>query len=939
MSNPRLLFIAIILAGGWFAVPASAGIDREQSQEYFEDAVDFFRDESYSKAVIQLRNALQQDPDNLPARIMLGEVLLREDQPLAAIKELEKAQSMGGDENLILVPLAQAYRSIGKFEQVITGFNPDGKEPEVRAELLMMQADSYVQLDRAKLAEDAYLTASTLMPIDPRPLLGLARLKLSKGKAEAGYKLLEQAAGLAPDSFEVWAFKGVLHRDFRQFDAAIQAFSKALELRPASVKTLTARAAMWLDMGQIEKAREDIELATGLGADTLETIYLRTLILFRDGKMDEAREALRASADEIRDIREDVRSLLPETKLMLGVVAYFEQNYDESIAHLAGFRSRYPNHAGAKRYLASAFLALKEYDEVIKVYRPTTKSRVPNDPMALSIIAEAYRASGNHKQAEKYYETALKLSPNAAGIGIKLAMSRLEAGASDSAIKELEALGQRFPQFAEVQAQLARAYVKTGAIEKALTTVKQLGLEHPESPHVQNIVGTVYLSAGDLDAARDHIELAASMDPELLLPKLNLARLARVQGNVASAEVQYRTVLEQFPHNSKAGLELAELLLVGGQPLEARERIRKVLEIEPTSFKAHEMRVRSLFQGAAEPDKIEATVLETLGKFPEEPRAELVAARAFRALGNVEDARVHLRRAVEEAQFDADVLFSAANQQFGIGDYTGALWSLTKAQQASPDRADVTVLRAAVFVELKEFEKAEEVINLALEKHGEKASILTVNGDLMIAQKRGADAVENYRKAWEIAPNGRTMSTLFRALTVNREIAAASKHMDAWLSDNPQDVSARHLYGQMLVSQKEWARAAKVYESLQADDIEDIVMLNNLAVSYQHLGDQRALLIAEAAYKMAPENSNVIDTYGWILTETGQSQEGLALLREAYARASTEPSIRYHMGLALARLGRTREAAEEVEAALASGVEFPAKAAARELLSEIKRQN
>ena len=56
-------------------------------------------------------------------------------------------------------------------------------------------------------------------------------------------------------------------------------------------------------------------------------------------------------------------------------------------------------------------------------------------------------------------------------------------------------------------------------------------------------------------------------------------------------------------------------------------------------------------------------------------------------------------------------------------------------------------------------------------------------------------------------------------------------------------------------------------------------------------------------------------------------------------RASTTPSIRYHVGLALARLGRTREAQEEVEAALAAGVGFPGREEAEALLSEIKQQN
>lgn len=149
-----------------------------------------------------------------------------------------------------------------------------------------------------------------------------------------------------------------------------------------------------------------------------------------------------------------------------------------------------------------------------------------------------------------------------------------------------------------------------------------------------------------------------------------------------------------------------------------------------------------------------------------------------------------------------------------------------------------------------------------------------MQGDLATARGDGERAVEVYQRAYEIAPSYRTMSTLFRALTVTRDYDGASEIMDAWLAGQSRDVAARHLYAQMLVAQREWERARVIYESLQSDGVEDIVMMNNLAVIYQHLGDKQALPIAEAAYAKAPKDSNVIDTYGWILTEERKNGRG-----------------------------------------------------------------
>ena len=929
----RSIFLTLVLL--FVSVDQLPAANREQSQKFYESALEYFRAEQFSEATIELRNALQKDPNNLPARIMLGCLLLYEDQPRAAIKELEKAHAMGGDENLILIPLARAYMEIAEPEHVITGFVAEGHRPEVDGELLLMQAESYLHLGNKKNAEELFLTAGTLLPVDPRPILGRARIQLVKGKRDKAYKLVEQAVRLAPESYDVWMYKAILHRDHRQFKLAIPAFEKALELYPTSGKALTARAAMWMDVGEVDKAKADLENVGNLNVDTLEAIYLRTLIMFREGRGEEARESLRASADEIRAIKDDYRDKLPNTRLMLGVVAFFEQNYDEAVAHLNAFLNSAPKHPGAKRYLAGAYLALAEYEEVIKLYKPTLRSQPPRDPMALSFLAEAYRATGEYESSEEYLEAALKLAPNVAGIGVRLAMSRLGAGKAEDAVQELERLAARFPDLLDAWVQLARVHVKTGNLSRATEIVESMLERFNGNPLIHNVAGATYLASGDIGNARLQIRLAAELDEDLLLPKINLARLARYEGRDASAIALYRAALERFPHSTVANIELSELLVQIGEHGEAMERVSQVIEREPLSFKAHELKLKMII-GSNDSLRASTALFELVKAFPEDPEAELVAGKAYRAMGSRADAKVHLRRAVEKAHFDSDILFAAANQQYGIGDRTGALWTLTKAEQASPEHLGVGVLKAAVLTELNDFQKANELIEELRTKHGEKSEINTVYGDWYMAQGQATKAVERYRGAFESAPNVRTVKTLFRGLVAANEIDSATALIERWMTDNPRDLGARHLYAQMLVKEKRWQKAAEIYEALQASGVEDIILLNNLAVSYQHLGDPRALPTAEAAYNIAPEEASVADSYGWILTEHGRLEEGLALLRDAYARTSTSPAIRYHIGLALERMGRNAEAQEEVEAALAATESFSSRDDAASLLDRLR---
>jgi Flp pilus assembly protein TadD len=88
-----------------------------------------------------------------------------------------------------------------------------------------------------------------------------------------------------------------------------------------------------------------------------------------------------------------------------------------------------------------------------------------------------------------------------------------------------------------------------------------------------------------------------------------------------------------------------------------------------------------------------------------------------------------------------------------------------------------------------------------------------------------------------------------------------------------------------------------------------------------------ALSLAEQARRIRP-TVDVIDTLGFVQLKRGDAAVAVSLFEEALALRPKDPTIRYHLGLALAQAGNRERAAATLQEALDSGP-FPEAEAAR----------
>jgi Tfp pilus assembly protein PilF len=204
-------------------------------------------------------------------------------------------------------------------------------------------------------------------------------------------------------------------------------------------------------------------------------------------------------------------------------------------------------------------------------------------------------------------------------------------------------------------------------------------------------------------------------------------------------------------------------------------------------------------------------------------------------------------------------------------------------------------------------------------------------GDVYVMGKRYADAITAYEDAQHIQATATRAVKLFKV----RNVATAptpERSLLAWLQRSPEDSQVRALLAGYYQSVGRAGEATAEYERMLAAGRIDPLSLNNLAWMLQQRGDARAITVARRAFEGAQHVPEVVDTYGWILVQTGKVADGTAVLERALAGAPDNADIQYHVAVAYAKSGQATRAAALLRQTLQDHQTFASREDAEQLV-------
>ena len=221
---------------GFLCCAAAISVYAADASKYINQAKQYQQKGEYRAAIIQLKNALQQDANQSQARIMLAQSYLKIGGGASAEKELKLAKELGAEPAQVLPLLGQAYIQQQKYKQILDEIKPDEiTSPQSRATLLALQGDAYLGLGKRTEALQKYSAALKLDSDSEAALLGQTRAALLHNETSAATKQIDDLVKRFPRSADVWVMKGELHRQRSEFSAGAAAFEKAATYLTASM--------------------------------------------------------------------------------------------------------------------------------------------------------------------------------------------------------------------------------------------------------------------------------------------------------------------------------------------------------------------------------------------------------------------------------------------------------------------------------------------------------------------------------------------------------------------------------------------------------------------------------------------------------------------------------------------------------------------------------
>ncbi|MGQ8365037.1 XrtA/PEP-CTERM system TPR-repeat protein PrsT [Glaciecola sp. 1036] len=899
----------------------------------FESAYIAFDKGAIDESYIYLKRSLDENPNHLPSKILMGEVLGLSGYYEDAEEILLDALDENGDPNLIVEPLINVLFSLQKY-QAITELETNQLTPVKKARLLIAKAGAYFILKDTQQAllraEQALETGASEVQV----LNAAANINIQSGENDRAMALLKTSLNIDDRNAETYRLLAEANKKLGRKETQITYLETALKLFEKHPLILRDLVAAYISQKRFQDALAQLDRALELSPDDPMAKLLKSWVLSRLDRQQEASAELDELVNKLSLVDDQTANESDELLYISGIANLANGNFEKARTMLSRYLQRNNGDFNAAKMLVEVYKNEGNYiaaAEILEQYQ----NEVDKDPLMIKEICELYiRSNRNHKCNFLINATESKFTDDPIFLATK-ARLMMARGKPQLAF---ESLNKITTDSFELSVQRAVMALQSDNLEVAGKLIDALFEARPDSPNVQNLKASYLVKSGEKSIAEELYRKILKNDPSHFSANYNFALFLFEQKRFKEAKDLAVRVSNLAPENIPAKILLSRIFIGLGNTEQAREIL---LEAEARSKENEALKrtILALEVTVEDYEKALQTVNWLLKRQFLSSDLLLTRFEILKALGQKTSAIEDLNTLYGIFIEDHQALYDLSERFINIEEFSGAEKSLARALELDKDNFLYRRNLIRVYLFRGKLTEAQTQFDELATNYIRNPDVELLRGDIALAKNNPSKAMDCYIKALDISPI--LTPAIIGAYQLSRQgIKAKSfeKKFENLAKDPVNNVFATHLLADYYMEKDELEKAKAKYMS--------IVNINEYPANHRVLNNLANLYIQEnrldvaygyiqQAYETNQQNFAILDTLGWVLSLQGDFTQGLDYLRRSYSINAQDPNNRFHIAYTLEKLGRINEAKRELKVLLSDFGEFEKRQKAEELMQNI----
>ena len=869
---------------------------QKTTEESLVSANRFIQSGKTDAAIIELKNAVSQAPEDGPTRIMLAKLYFETGQLDAAEKELKKAQELNKSADEVLLLLSQVYYYSEQYDAVVNLSDKDIKKPEVLSTVNLMRYLASLRNTSTNNRLELEEVPSNLSSRDK--LLADAYSAFRAGNETLIFELLAELENREIRPIDTVYLQAMFSYQKGDYTAAAESFGKVKQLMPFP----NSVSFQWIESLIKSKQFDEAEKQTD---DLIKINKEQPLLnLYKANIAYEKQNYDSALSFSEKAIQNGVDSL--SARIIAGVSAYKLESLEKAYVHLinATSRSNFQND-DVQRLLVHVQLSLGYSEEAAQ----SLKNLVDLNSQDAQLFAQTgmkLAVLGDVSSANEFLGMANKLNDENANNKFWGAMVNI--GTDEKAVIEgLKTLLDKDPAVSQGWMQLAMAYVRSGDEKAALEVASRWAESEPF--YGKALEGVVYFNTNNITEAIRALKEALLIEPRQMGAHQYLLQAYEKLGMNEELFAQAQQVLSFAPDNILALLAVVKVGRAADKREQAESFLKKLVDQDKSNISVY---VALAMSAKLHNEFEEVKTILTPHKKQLDSLGLMLLGDAYLQLGQPDLALSTYQTWKANSPNTLTPYVRIIGLSELKGDNEEALQLTEEALKQFPRRPALLMLKVNFLTKLQQFSLAQQVIDEIKKAEGNKSDRLLAfyEGQLALSQKDYPKAEMFLTKHYKNSASFTTAMLLAKAMQGNGHVAAASEVLNfevSKLSAPPasvlRTVAEFYLYNAM------YDKAAEQYTKLMELEGETAASLNNLAYLLQQVKKlEQAREMANRAAVLAPNSPSVLDTLGWIEYDLGNFAEAYKNLNSALKLAPNSNAIMLHMAQVQISLGQISQA-------------------------------